>query len=469
MSSCTGAAPSTCCRPGSSLRSTTGLPIGPRYPGLEEVTSALISVTGLPIFVGRPDRRRGRPPPVHLLALPRVPLRQPITPGRRHRDPGLLQHADAELLRRDVRLRDARAGLPRAQPCSPPGGRRRALSRGRDGGAGSSSPCSHLRHRDHPPCHQLHAGGLAAAGRAGQPAHRARHTAHMAARWPSFRRRGGLLGGLRRARTRSPISGPRWRESCRASSALQSGSSSHAPSTSSSPLRQPVAGRHRHPGHHYPAAARLVASLAASPIPSVDRGHGDRVARLVRRAGPPRRDPGRPGAGRATGDLRLHPRQPRSPGSPSSSWSTARPGAWESAAIAVAADAEHSRCCSTDWPTAGRPTGSGCPGRTRWPALNGRSGREEIATAQWTLSALGPGNRFAADIGIYPSLVGLRRPEPAPEHRLTFTSGLRTPGDRAGRPGSGGAVHPGRPAAEPVAAGLRQLLPRVTRPSPATP
>jgi hypothetical protein len=31
-------------------------------------------------------------------------------------------------------------------------------------------------------------------------------------------------------------------------------------------------------------------------------------------------------------------------------------------------------------------------------------GPEEIATAQWTLSALGPGNRFAADTGIYPVL-----------------------------------------------------------------
>src|SRR5580704_18481742 len=33
-------------------------------------------------------------------------------------------------------------------------------------------------------------------------------------------------------------------------------------------------------------------------------------------------------------------------------------------------------------------------------------GPEEIDTAQWALSDLGPGNRFAADIGIYPLLIG---------------------------------------------------------------
>lgn len=39
-------------------------------------------------------------------------------------------------------------------------------------------------------------------------------------------------------------------------------------------------------------------------------------------------------------------------------------------------------------------------------------GPEEIATAEWTLTALGPGNRFAADIGIYPALAGYGDQDP---------------------------------------------------------
>ena len=50
MNSCTGAAPRTCWQSGKLFELNYGLPIGTHYPGIEEVTSALISATGLSVF-----------------------------------------------------------------------------------------------------------------------------------------------------------------------------------------------------------------------------------------------------------------------------------------------------------------------------------------------------------------------------------------------------------------------------------
>jgi hypothetical protein len=49
-------------------------------------------------------------------------------------------------------------------------------------------------------------------------------------------------------------------------------------------------------------------------------------------------------------------------------------------------------------------------------------GPEEIATADWTLSALGPGNRIAADSGIYPVLAGYGDQNPLQGTEYLYTS-----------------------------------------------
>jgi hypothetical protein len=49
-------------------------------------------------------------------------------------------------------------------------------------------------------------------------------------------------------------------------------------------------------------------------------------------------------------------------------------------------------------------------------------GPEEIAVARWTLSALGPGNRFAADIGIYPVLSSYGDQNPLQDVAYLYTS-----------------------------------------------
>jgi hypothetical protein len=53
-------------------------------------------------------------------------------------------------------------------------------------------------------------------------------------------------------------------------------------------------------------------------------------------------------------------------------------------------------------------------------------GSEEIATANWTLSALGPGNRFAADVGIYPVLAGYGYQNPLHDIGYLYTSAKYT-------------------------------------------
>jgi hypothetical protein len=78
---------------------------------------------------------------------------------------------------------------------------------------------------------------------------------------------------------------------------------------------------------------------------------------------------------------------------------------WESVAVAIAVAGTLTFLfdgLANGWP----PYWERLPGPHQVAGFERSIGPEEIATAQWTLSALGPGQRFAADIGIYPALIG---------------------------------------------------------------
>jgi hypothetical protein len=78
---------------------------------------------------------------------------------------------------------------------------------------------------------------------------------------------------------------------------------------------------------------------------------------------------------------------------------------WESAAIAVAVIGALTLLfdgLANGWP----PYWERLPGPHQVAGFERSVGPEEVAAARWSLTALGPGNRFAADIGIYPALIG---------------------------------------------------------------
>lgn len=52
---------------------------------------------------------------------------------------------------------------------------------------------------------------------------------------------------------------------------------------------------------------------------------------------------------------------------------------------------------------------------------------EEVATADWTLSALGQGNGIAADIGIFPALAGYGYQNPLQNVAYLYTTSTFTP------------------------------------------
>ena len=87
-------------------------------------------------------------------------------------------------------------------------------------------------------------------------------------------------------------------------------------------------------------------------------------------------------------------------------------------------------------------------------------GPQEIATARWALAMLGPGNRFAADVGSYPVLGSYGDQNPIRDVAYLYTSAEYTPADqaRASRPAD--QIPLGRPAAELVTARPRPVLPR---------
>jgi hypothetical protein len=58
-------------------------------------------------------------------------------------------------------------------------------------------------------------------------------------------------------------------------------------------------------------------------------------------------------------------------------------------------------------------------------------GPQEIATARWALAMLGPGNRFAADVGSYPVLGSYGDQNPIRDVAYLYTSAEYTPADEA--------------------------------------
>jgi hypothetical protein len=67
------------------------------------------------------------------------------------------------------------------------------------------------------------------------------------------------------------------------------------------------------------------------------------------------------------------------------------------------------------------------PGPYQVAGVERSTGPEEIAMAEWTLSALGRGNKFASDIGNYPSLAGYGYQNPLQNVSYLFTSPTLTP------------------------------------------
>ncbi len=146
------------------------LPISPHYPGLEELTSALVSVTRLPVFTcGLIVAGVAHLLFVYLLYLLYLRIRR-LIPDRGHRRPVLREQFALLLVRFDVHLPDARPALLRphlagrlAAGLAP--GRREPRRLGDGGAAG------HRGHGGNPPRHQLHAGGRLAAAQPGRPGH----------------------------------------------------------------------------------------------------------------------------------------------------------------------------------------------------------------------------------------------------------------------------------------------------------
>jgi hypothetical protein len=67
------------------------------------------------------------------------------------------------------------------------------------------------------------------------------------------------------------------------------------------------------------------------------------------------------------------------------------------------------------------------PGPHQVAGVERSTGPEEIAMAQWTLSKLGRGNKFATDIGNYPSLAGYGYQDPLQNVAYLFQSPTLTP------------------------------------------
>jgi hypothetical protein len=67
------------------------------------------------------------------------------------------------------------------------------------------------------------------------------------------------------------------------------------------------------------------------------------------------------------------------------------------------------------------------PGPYQVAGVERSTGPEEIAMADWTLAKLGPGNRFASDVGNYPALAGYGYQDPLQNVAYLFTSPTLTP------------------------------------------
>jgi hypothetical protein len=94
---------------------------------------------------------------------------------------------------------------------------------------------------------------------------------------------------------------------------------------------------------------------------------------------------------------------------------------WKSAAIAAAMTGVLTLLfdgLANGWP----PFWERLPGPHQVAGAERSVGPEEISAARWTLSALGPGHRFAADIGIYPLLAGYGYQNPLQDIGYLYTS-----------------------------------------------
>ena len=132
---------------------------------------------------------------------------------------------------------------------------------------------------------------------------------------------------------------------------------------------------------------------------------------------------------------------------------------WESAAIAVAVTGTLMLLfdgLSNGWP----PYWERLPGPHQVAGFERSVGPEEIAAAQWTLTALGPGTGSPPTSAATRCSSGYGDQNPLQGTGYLYTTRAFTPGYRAGGEGSGGAVRAGRPAAEPVPSGVGQLFPR---------
>jgi hypothetical protein len=99
----------------------------------------------------------------------------------------------------------------------------------------------------------------------------------------------------------------------------------------------------------------------------------------------------------------------------------ARGRGWQSVAIAAAAVGTLALMfdgLSNGWP----PYWERLPGPHQVAGFEQSVGPEEIATARWTLSALGSGHRFAADSGIYPVLAGYGDQNPLQDVGYLYTT-----------------------------------------------
>ena len=99
----------------------------------------------------------------------------------------------------------------------------------------------------------------------------------------------------------------------------------------------------------------------------------------------------------------------------------ARVHRWDTAAIAVAVTGMLTLLfdgLANGWP----PYWERLPGPHQVAGFERSVGPEEIATTRWTLTELGPGNRFAADIGIYPLLTGYGYQNPLQDVAYLYTS-----------------------------------------------
>ena len=116
------------------------LPISPHYPGLEEVTAALVSITGLSVFASGLIVA-GVAHLLFVLVL-YVLFRQDqrLAPGRWRRHPLLCQQLAVPVVRLDVRLPDARSWRSSGSQCWLPS-RLPRRRRPATAAAGSRSPC----------------------------------------------------------------------------------------------------------------------------------------------------------------------------------------------------------------------------------------------------------------------------------------------------------------------------------------